>query len=93
MASYLDVVKATKEVSGTTLTQGQTRIVIEAFFDELAKAVATGSVRVPNFGTFKTKVRAARPARTGRNPSTGEALEIAAQPAKNYIAFKQGKAA
>jgi DNA-binding protein HU-beta len=90
--AYLDVVKSTKESSDVQLTTAQTRNVIETFFTVLAAAVAEGSVRVPNFGTFKTKTKAARPARTGRNPSTGEPLEIAASEAKDYIAFKQSKA-
>ena len=42
-------------------------------------------VTIPGFGTFSTKHR---PARTGRNPSTGEQIQIAA---KNYVQFKPGK--
>lgn len=89
--AYLDVVKTTKEQIDTKLTTVQLRNVIETFFSELSNAVAEGSVRIPTFGTFKTKIRAARAARTGRNPSSGEPLEIAAQPAKDYIAFKQAQ--
>jgi nucleoid DNA-binding protein len=90
--AYLDVVKSTKESSDVQLTTAQTRNVIETFFTVLSAAVAEGSVRVPYFGTFKTKTKAARSARMGRNPSTGEPMEIAAQPAKEVISFKQSKA-
>jgi nucleoid DNA-binding protein len=44
-----------------------------------------GSARVPGFGTFKVKNRAAR---TGRNPRTGEAVQIAASRA---LTFKEAK--
>lgn len=46
---------------------------------------AGGKVTIPGFGTFGTKSRAAR---TGRNPATGEPIQI---PAKNYAFFKPGK--
>jgi Bacterial nucleoid DNA-binding protein len=38
------------------------------------------------FGTFQTKARAAR---TGRNPQTGQVIQI---PAANVPSFKAGKA-
>jgi len=46
---------------------------------------ARRKVTIPGFGTFGTKSRAAR---TGRNPSTGEKIQIAA---KSYAYFKPGK--
>lgn len=49
---------------------------------ELAKG---GDVQLVGFGTFSV---AARAARTGRNPKTGEPLEIAAS---NVPKFKPGK--
>lgn len=45
-----------------------------------------GSVSLVGFGTFSVKDRAAR---TGRNPKTGEAIEIAAA---KVPGFKAGKA-
>lgn len=45
-----------------------------------------GSVSLVGFGVFSVKERAAR---TGRNPRTGEAIEIAAAKIPN---FKAGKA-
>lgn len=41
-------------------------------------------IQIPGFGGFSSKARAAR---TGRNPRTGEALQIAAA---NVPAFKAG---
>lgn len=45
----------------------------------------TGSVVIPNFGSFTVKERAAR---NGRNPKTGEQLVI---PARKQVVFKAGK--
>ena len=45
----------------------------------------SGSVNIPNFGTFTVKERAAR---TGRNPNTGEKIMIGP---KKQIVFKPGK--
>lgn len=42
-------------------------------------------VVITGFGTFATKHRAAR---MGRNPASGETIQL---PAKNYAAFKPGK--
>lgn len=43
-------------------------------------------IAIPNLGTFEVRERAAR---TGKNPRTGEAVEIAA---KRLPAFKSAKA-
>ena len=40
-----------------------------------------------SFGTFKPATQAAKPARAGRNPSTGAAMQIPATPAKQVIRF------
>ena len=50
------------------------------------EVVAGGKVQLVGFGTFEAVERAAR---TGRNPLTGEALEIAASKTPK---FKAGKA-
>ena len=45
----------------------------------------SGSVAIPGFGTFSVTERAAR---KGRNPKTGEQMDI---PAKKVVVFKAGK--
>jgi DNA-binding protein HU-beta len=57
--------------------------VIEIISDTLKKGE---SLTLPAFGTFEVRERAAR---TGRNPKTGEELEIAAS---RVPAFKPGAA-
>lgn len=61
--------------------------VLNAILDEVTNAVSKGdSVSLIGFGTFEKRSRAAR---TGKNPQTGEAIQI---PASNTVAFKPGKA-
>ena len=49
---------------------------VDAVFEAIGEALARGEdVRIASFGTFGTR---SRPARTGRNPRTGESLNIAA---------------
>lgn len=74
-------------VSGSTNTsQAQVDNTFTAIFSAIEDLLKTGqSLIVPGFGTFSVKDRAAR---TGRNPRTGESLEIAAAKAAH---FKQSK--
>jgi len=60
---------------------------LDGLTDAIAVALKEGdTVSVIGFGTFSVKERAAR---TGRNPQTGETIEIAAS---KVPAFKAGKA-
>ena len=56
--------------------------VLEAIAEALAKEEA---VRLDGFGTFRTKSRAAR---SGRNPGTGESVQIEASKAPSFKAAK-----
>ncbi|MEP2236252.1 MAG: integration host factor subunit beta [Alteripontixanthobacter sp.] len=59
---------------------------VNLFFDEIAERLAEGGrVELRGFGAFSTRERASR---TGRNPRTGEAVEV---PAKRVPYFKPGK--
>jgi DNA-binding protein HU-beta len=60
---------------------------LDALTDSIAVALKNGeTVSILGFGTFSVKERAAR---TGRNPQTGAAIEIAASKTPS---FKAGKA-
>ena len=60
--------------------------VVAIFFDEIAKRLAEGGrVELRGFGAFSTRERGAR---KGRNPRTGEAVEV---PEKKVPYFKPGK--
>ena len=59
---------------------------LEIVLDAVAGRLADGeSVTIPGFGTFEVRERAAR---SGRNPRTGETIDIAAS---RVPAFKAGK--
>lgn len=60
--------------------------IVSVFFDEITQRLsADGRVELRGFGAFSTR---ARDARTGRNPRTGEAVEVEA---KRVPYFKPGK--
>jgi DNA-binding protein HU-beta len=60
---------------------------VDAVLDSVTQTLSGGgSVALVGFGTFSVK---ARKARMGRNPRTGEAIQIAAS---NVPGFKAGKA-
>jgi integration host factor subunit beta len=61
--------------------------IVDTFFDEVTNALAKGNrVELRGFGAFSVKHREAR---TGRNPRTGESVEVEA---KSLPFFKTGKA-
>lgn len=73
--------------SHAELTNAQADKALEAVVSSITAAVAKGDkVTLPGFGTFEARQRNAR---TGRNPQTGETIEIAASTAP---AFKAGAA-
>jgi len=60
---------------------------VEAVFDAISDALKNGEkVQLVGFGNFEVKERAAR---KGRNPQTGEEIDI---PASKVPSFKPGKA-
>lgn len=74
-----------KIAEDSEVTQRQAAIVLENTLSTIMSAVAAGEkVQLLGFGTFESKQRAAR---TGRNPSTQEILEI---PAATVPVFKAG---
>lgn len=60
--------------------------IVSTVFDEIVRALASGDrVELRGFGAFSVK---ARPARTGRNPRTGESVAV---DEKRVPYFKTGK--
>ncbi len=77
----VNLVKAKTELSAKTTGE-----VVDALLQVITEALADGdSVRFTGFGTFSVSERAAR---TGKNPRTGEVIEIAAS---KSVSFKAGK--
>ncbi|MFO7288343.1 MAG: HU family DNA-binding protein [Gammaproteobacteria bacterium] len=73
--------------SAANLSKAEATRAVDAVVDTITDALRKGEqVSVVGFGTFSVKHRAAR---QGRNPKTGDTIEIAAT---NVPGFKAGKA-
>lgn len=74
-------------VTKADLSKKDAEAAVKAVLDAVTEALADGEkVALVGFGTFEVKERAAR---TGKNPRTGEAIEI---PASKVPSFKAGAA-
>ncbi len=79
-----DLISAVAGDSG--LSKADATKAVDAVFDSVTNALRRGDdVRLVGFGTFSV---AQRKATTGRNPRTGEAIQI---PASKQPKFKAGK--
>ena len=72
--------------SSTAMPKVDSAKAVEGVFDAISGALSSGGdVRIVGFGTFSV---ANRKATTGRNPRTGQAIQI---PASRQPKFKAGK--
>ena len=79
-----DLVSAVAE--SADITRADAAKAVDAVFDTITSALKGGEdIRLVGFGTFATSQRAAT---TGRNPRTGESIDIAASVQPK---FKAGK--
>jgi DNA-binding protein HU-beta len=68
------------------LPKGQAERAVQLVFEDIVQALRSGDkVNISGFGTFAVSERKAR---TGRNPKTGEPIDI---PASKSAKFKPGK--
>lgn len=76
-----------EKVKGTTgFSAGNAKAATDAVIGEIAEALASGeNVKITGFGEFCVKTRAAR---VGKNPLTGEPVQI---PEKKAVIFKTAK--
>jgi DNA-binding protein HU-beta len=86
-----ELVQAVADAAG--LNKAETDRAISAIVDTVTDAVASGQrVQIPGLGTFEARERAAR---EGRNPQTGETMQIAATTVPGFkaaTAFKNATA-
>ena len=79
------------EVAKIVDTKKDAQAVVDCVFSSITKALENGdAVSLIGFGSFKV---AARKARTGRNPQTGEEINIAARNVPKFVAGKALKEA
>ncbi len=79
-----ELVKKVSEIS--TLTKKQTEVVVNMVFDSIVDALSKGDkVELRGFGSFRVRNYDAR---DGRNPKTGDSVNV---PPKKRPFFKAGK--
>ena len=84
MMNKQDLVKRVSQQAN--LTEKEAVAAVNAVWDIIRESLANGEkVQIVGFGAFETRERAAR---SGRNPLTGETIQIAAV---TIPAFKAGK--
>ena len=70
----------------TELTRKDSEVIVDTLFESVIKALRVGDkLEVRGFGSFRVRQRNAR---VGRNPKTGEKVEV---PAKRVPYFKPSK--
>src|SRR5215210_5513052 len=70
----------------TELTRKDSEVIVDTLFESVIKALKTGDkLEVRGFGSFRVRQRNSR---VGRNPKTGEKVEV---PAKRVPYFKPSK--
>jgi len=68
------------------MTRKDAEIIVETIFDSIVKTLRTGDkIEIRGFGSFRTRQRKAR---IGRNPKSGDRVEV---PAKKIPFFKPSK--
>jgi DNA-binding protein HU-beta len=89
MATKAELIDAVADAAGVSKADAERTI--SAFFDHVVAATKKGDkVAWPGFGSFSTTQRAAR---EGRNPQTGEKVQIKASTAMKFSASSTLKAA
>jgi integration host factor subunit beta len=68
------------------LTRKDSEVIVETIFDSVVRSLRAGDkIEIRGFGSFRTRQRKPR---TGRNPKTGEKVDV---PAKKIPFFKPSK--
>ena len=79
-----DIVKQLNDEIG--LNKREAKELVDSFFDNIKETLSQGhEVKLSGFGNFQLKNKSSRP---GRNPRTGENVEITA---RRVVTFKSGQ--
>ena len=78
--------KVERRRKGAELTRKDSEVIVETIFDSIVRSLRVGDkIEIRGFGSFRTRQRKPR---VGRNPKTGERVEV---PAKKIPFFKPSK--
>ncbi len=79
-----DIVKNLNDEIG--LNKREAKELVDSFFDNIKRLLSQGQeIKLSGFGNFQLKNKSSRP---GRNPRTGENVEITA---RRVVTFKSGQ--
>jgi integration host factor subunit alpha len=79
-----DIVKSLNDEIG--LNKREAKELVDSFFENIKKLLSQGQeVKLSGFGNFQLKNKSSRP---GRNPRTGDDVEITA---RRVVTFKSGQ--
>ncbi len=79
-----DIVKNLNDEIG--LNKREAKELVDSFFDNIKRLLSQGQeIKLSGFGNFQLKNKSSRP---GRNPRTGEDVEITA---RRVVTFKSGQ--
>lgn len=85
-----ELIERMMQITGESKTS--TELSLNAFVEVVQQALVEGDkVTLVGFGVFQPHHRNARPAREGRNPQTGEVIQLAETPASIVPKFVPGK--
>lgn len=78
-----ELIDSIQSALGAEATKRSAEEALDAVLSSIVKGIKSGNkVQIVGFGAFEVKTRAAR---TGRNPKTGESMQI---PASKSLGFK-----
>ena len=81
-----DLVEQVAEAIGPGITKKDCALVVDGFLNAVKLALANGdNIEIRGFGTFKVSRQKKR---KGRNPQTGETIDIPARKAPRFTAGK-----
>jgi len=79
-----DIVKSLNDEIG--LNKREAKELVDSFFDNIKRLLSQGQeIKLSGFGNFQLKNKSSRP---GRNPRTGDDVEITA---RRVVTFKSGQ--
>lgn len=82
-----ELIESIQSSLGQDATKRSAEEALDAVLSSIVKGIkSSGKVQIVGFGSFEVKSRAAR---TGRNPKTGESMQI---PASKSLGFKAASA-
>lgn len=77
-----------KMAENAGISKKQAQLALDSFVGAIEHVFnIDDKISIPSLGTFKVAIRKGRPARMGRNPRTGETVNLPATSDRQYLKF------